>query len=329
MKNIFKKLKGTGLNVAVLVIAIAVFAVAFMALNGLAAAQKPPTIRVLAPSRNIAIGETITAADLVEKTVYEDENAQLYIPAEAAGELIGGTAALPLRKGHPILRDQVMARAAGALRLSAILSEYPDHSLFPVRIDASNVSAPDIDAFLPGDLVGLTVVIDRRPQEPVTATPDPFDPFGLSVPTIISSTTPLGGEDEEGLEADTAEALDRTGPPLAKDLFPQGIRVVMVEGQTERVEADPDNPGAAPSYARPAGAETLILLVPNDAREALALALQQGAQLFVSLLAHADGADLTPGFTYWDFEDQFRADRVESLDSAEPQTVSDTTSGNN
>jgi hypothetical protein len=56
----------------------------------------------------------------------------------------------------------------------------------------------------------------------------------------------------------------------------------------------------------------LILLVPNAAREVLSLALQQGDRLVVSLMARGED-DPTAGFTYWDFEDLFKADREEVL----------------
>jgi hypothetical protein len=59
--------------------------------------------------------------------------------------------------------------------------------------------------------------------------------------------------------------------------------------------------------------ELLILLVPNLDREQLALTVQRADQVFVSLLARGDGGGVTPGFTYWDFEDLFKADRERSM----------------
>ncbi len=44
----------------------------------------------------------------------------------------------------------------------------------------------------------------------------------------------------------------------------------------------------------------------------LSLALQQGDRLVVSLMARGED-DPTAGFTYWDFEDLFKADREEVL----------------
>jgi hypothetical protein len=126
---------------------------------------------------------------------------------------------------------------------------------------------------------------------------------------VISSTLPL----EQTNEREATETLDQTGPPLAKDLFSQGVRVVMVEGKVEPVQTDPNNPKPSPVFNPGPAAETLILLIPNEAREALALAMQQGAQIFISLLAHAEADAITPGFTYWDFEDLFAADRAKVL----------------
>lgn len=315
--HLLKRFKESGLNLLVLGVSVAVFLGAFCALTGLAGARTPPTITILAAGRNIDIGEPITAAVLVEKTVYEDENSLLYIPVEQAADVIGGLAALPIRAGQPVLRDAIVAPAGNGFRLSAVLSEYPNHSLFPLPIDASNVIAPGVEAFLPGDLVGVTVVIDRRPQPP--ATPEAGATGLGTTPQVISSTLPLGQVNE----GESEETLDQTGPPLAKDLFPQGVRVVMVEGKVEPVQPDADNPNASPVFNPGPAAETLILLIPNETREELALAMQQGAQIFISLLAHVEADEITPGFTYWDFEDLFVADRAKVLggEAAEPTPV--------
>ena len=56
----------------------------------------------------------------------------------------------------------------------------------------------------------------------------------------------------------------------------------------------------------------LILLVPNESREVLSLALQQSDRLVVSLMARGDEIP-SAGFTYWDFEDLFKQDREEVL----------------
>jgi hypothetical protein len=56
----------------------------------------------------------------------------------------------------------------------------------------------------------------------------------------------------------------------------------------------------------------LMLLVPNESREVLSLALQQGDRLVVSLMARGEESP-TAGFTYWDFEDLFKSDREDVL----------------
>ncbi|NUM45693.1 MAG: hypothetical protein HUU38_13400 [Anaerolineales bacterium] len=297
-----KRLATSGLNFAVLGISILVFLVSFFALNSLAAAQRPPTLTVLAAARDLPIGHPLTAADLVEKTVYADDNAALYIPAEEVPDLIGGITALPMYAGQPIFRSSVLAPAGEGFRLSAFLAEYPDHSLFPLPLSENNITAPDAASFLPGDLIGITVVIAGRPQPPATPTPSSGSWLPTPVLTRTLSLTP-------GPEADLTEALDRTFPPLAKDLFPQGVRVIAIEGLPQPVSSNDPN---APVFVSAPQDQRLILLIPNASREPLSLALQQGAQLFISLLARGDEG-VTPGFTYWDFEDLFRADREEAL----------------
>jgi hypothetical protein len=112
-------------------------------------------------------------------------------------------------------------------------------------------------------------------------------------------------------EAALSEALSRALPPLAKDLFPMGVRVIAVQG----LPPSPDSTAASDassSFTTVSQARMLILLVPNASREVLSLALQQGDKLVVSLLARGDETP-TAGFTYWDFEDLFKADREEVL----------------
>lgn len=297
-----KRLATSGLNFAVLGLSILVFLVSFFALNSLAAAQRPPTLTVLAAARDLPLGQPLTVADLVEKTVYADDNAALYIPAEEAPDLIGGIPALPIYAGQPIFRSSVLAPAGEGFRLSAFLAEYPDHSLFPLPLSENNITALDAASFLPGDLIGITVVIAGRPQPPATPTPS----RGSWLPTpVLTQTLPS----TPNPETDLTEALDRTFPPLAKDLFPQGVRVIAIEGLPQPVSNDDPN---APVFVSGPQDQRLILLIPNASREPLSLALQQGAQLFISLLARGEEG-VTPGFTYWDFEDLFRADREEVL----------------
>jgi hypothetical protein len=321
-----KRLAASGINLAVLVVAVVVFLGAFLALNGLAAAQKPPTLTILAAARDLPIGQVLTATDLIEKTVYVDETAALYIPADQAAEVLGGVTALPAYAGQPIFRTAVIAPVGEGFRLAAALAEYPDMSLFPLPLAAANVIAPDAAAFLPGDLVGITVVIGVRPPPPATPTPfssavtipgptllDATPIVPLSTGTVYSTTLQMPLLETE---SDDAAALDRSAPPLAKDLFPQGVMVIAVQGlpQTQPASGSAD-PGAA-VFAAPPEPKLLVLLVPNAAREQLALGLQRADRVFVSLLARGDAEGVTPGFTYWDFEDLFKADREQALEAA-------------
>ena len=312
-----KRLANSGINLGVIIVAVVVFLLTFFALNGLAAAQKPATVTVLAVTRNIQIGEVITSADLVEKTVYEDGNTSLYIPVEQAGDVVGGVVALPLRAGQPVFRDMVVALAGEEFRLSAALGQFPDYSLFPLPLEASNVIAPESGSFLPGDLIGVTVVIGTRPQPPATPTPDVYSFMPAPVITSTLPNTFIETETEE------AEAQARSYPPLAKDLFPQGILVIAVQGlpQPTVAEGETGDVNNQPVFAGMPQQKLLILLVPNQAREQLALSMQRADQVFVSLLVRGDENSLTPGFTYWDFEDLFKADREQYLDSSGPATA--------
>ncbi|WKZ36209.1 MAG: hypothetical protein QY332_21615 [Anaerolineales bacterium] len=295
-----KRIASTGVNLVVLGVSVGIFLVAFIALNALGAAQKPPTISVLSATRDLNIGDVIMANDLAVKTVFQDDNASLYIPGEEVTGVVGGVVAQPIFNGQPIFRSAILAQAAEGTRLSAVLAQFPGHSLFPLPLDAMNLVSPDAEAFLPGDLIGVTVVISTRPQQMSTPTPMPelvIDP-GYVEPTIQPSP----------LELEQADAINRSFPPLAKDLFPMGVRVIAVQGLPQQTESSEDS-GSFNLDTQP---KMLILLVPNESREVLSLALQQGDRLVVSLMARGDEVP-SAGFTYWDFEDLFKQDREEVL----------------
>ncbi len=298
-----KRIASTGVNLVVLGVSVGIFLVAFIALNAVGAAQKPPTISVLSATRDLNIGDVITANDLAVKTVFQDDNASLYIPGEEVTGVVGGIVAQPIGNGQPVFRNAIVAQAAEGTRLSAVLAQFPGHSLFPLPLDAMNLVAPDAEAFLPGDLIGVTVVISTRPQQMSTPTPMPelvIDP-GYVEPTVQPSP----------LELEQADAMNRTFPPLAKDLFPMGVRVISVQG----LPAQTDSTGTSDSgssFNLDSQQKMLILLVPNESREVLSLALQQGDRLVVSLMARGDETP-SSGFTYWDFEDLFKSDREEVL----------------
>lgn len=84
-----KRIASTGVNLVVLGVSVGIFLVAFIALNALGAAQKPPTISVLSATRDLNIGDVIAANDLAVKTVFQDDNASLYIPGEEVTGVVG------------------------------------------------------------------------------------------------------------------------------------------------------------------------------------------------------------------------------------------------
>ncbi len=219
-----KRIASTGLNLVVLGVSVGIFLIAFIALNALGAAQKPPTISVLSATRDLNIGDVITPNDLAVKTVFQDDNAGLYIPGEEVTGVVGGVVAQPIFNGQPIFRSAIVAQAAEGTRLSAVLAKYPGYSMFPLPLDAMNLVAPDAQSFLPGDLVGVTVVISSRPQQMATPTAMPE----LIINGIQPTATPAPQEVAQ------ASALSRALPPLAKDLFPMGVRVISVQGLPQK-----------------------------------------------------------------------------------------------
>ncbi|MBL0345807.1 SAF domain-containing protein [Candidatus Villigracilis affinis] len=120
-----KRIASTGVNLVVLGVSVGIFLVAFIALNALGAAQKPPTISVLSATHDLNIGDVITANDLAVKTVFQDDNASLYIPGEEVTGVVGGIVAQPIGSGQPIFRNAIVASAAEGTRLSAVLAQFP------------------------------------------------------------------------------------------------------------------------------------------------------------------------------------------------------------
>ena len=122
-----KRIANTGVNLVVLGVSVAIFLVAFFALSALGASGRPPTLEVLSATRDLNIGEVITANDLIVKKVFQDDNAALYIPGEEATGVVGGIVAQPIFNGQPIFRTAIIAQAAEGTRLSAVLAKYPGY----------------------------------------------------------------------------------------------------------------------------------------------------------------------------------------------------------
>lgn len=312
--NFFRRIGGAGVNVGVLVISIAVFFIALFAVMGIANSQKPATVEILAAAHNLNVGDRLTSNDFVVKTVFVDDNAAMYIEANEneIASTLNGIVVIPMFVGQPIQRTSIVAGSAESARLSAVLASYPQGgSLFPLPLDFANVVAPNVDSFKPGDLINITVVISSRPQPPSTPTVMPEfitgdEPYLPVAPQVIATTIPME------TELDKAKAL--LYPPMSKDMFPEGIRVVEVQGGTELVDpaaAEQDTVDPAAGYIDFNKPKVLVLLVPDDKREELSLALQEGDLLVVSLLATGD-ENPTTGFSYWDYEELLKSDREEA-----------------
>jgi len=315
--NALKRLASLGGNMMVLVISLAVFVVAFFVMLSVSESQKVPTIQVLIAAHDLNVGDVIKAEDIATKTVYQDDLANLYINSDEQGvsSILDGLVTIPMVAGQPIMKSAVIAQAADGTRLSAALVHYPSgNSLFPLPMDLPNIVAPNIESFMSGDMVSITLVISSRPQEQLTSTPEPaFVPGGSFIAATPTAAAPQ--------ETAKTSAENRTFPPLAKDLFPAGVRVISIQGLPEKVVTPEASSGSAITgsgsdnsnmFADTNKPHVLVLLIPDSAREELALALKEGDMIVVSLIK--DGQpDPSAGFTYWDFEDLFKSDRNHAL----------------
>ena len=217
-----------------------------------------------------------------------------------------------------------MAPAAQGIRISAILAKNPGFGIFPLPLDKSNIIAPSANSLMPGDLIDLTLVISARPQPIDTPTPEASYYYNPANPSLaIPSPTALPTLTSADSAKRAADA--RTYPPLAKSLLPGGVRVVAVQGLPRNGTntnqnnisggngSNQSNSSNSPSdYANYSQPKILLLMVPLDQIETLALSLQEGDLVVVSLLAKSADKP-TPGFTYWDLEQLIRKDRQQVL----------------
>jgi hypothetical protein len=234
--------------------------------------------------------------------VYEDTRNAYYIPAAEADKLIGGYVTIPVMSGQPIMRQNVIAEAGIGDRLSAILVHYgKGFRLFTLHLDQPNIVAAGIEGYNPGDLIGITLTIVTRPQAPTTPTPTTSPTLTVVTPTpqVIDTTI--------------QDANSRIWPPIAKDLFPQGVRVVAVYGKPQPQPAvTPDSSTVYQSSSTQVQPQYLVLLVPDSDVELLSLALTSGDKLYISLMVK--GSDTpTTGFSFWDLEDWMKSDRDKIL----------------
>jgi len=307
MAKLSERLAKAGVNTVVILIAIVVFIAAFVALIAFGNASRPATIEILAASRDLSIGDTLAANDLVTITVYKDQLANQYIPPDQADRVVGGYTALPIHSGQPVMRNSIIAPAGIGTRLSAVLAKYPGYSLFPLPLDVQNVDAAEADSYMPGDLVSVTIVIATRPQSPTTPTPE------ISNGTSINPTPqPVATSAENALQ----DALNRGYPPMAKNIFPQGVMVIAVQGLPVQTVSQNPVSGSSSSNSNSSSIsqvdinqpKRLILLIPSESVEPLALSLQFGDMLIVSMVTSGH-PNQTTGFSYWDLEELFRLER--------------------
>jgi hypothetical protein len=272
-------------GLGVVAVSAAVFVAAFLLLQSISAAARPPEVELLAAARDLPAGTTLTEEDLRIIRAFRDEASAAFVPAEEITRTVGGLLAMPVQAGNPIPRDALLA-PAGA-RFSALLADVPGYAAFPLFLDEPNVASPPVETFRPGDVVGVLAVVAHEPARlEAPAVPE--------LPSVVPQPTPTV----------TPAPLTTTLPvtlriPVAKSLFPQGIRVLVTL-----------SPRTDPELGTVSDRPALILLVPAGELERLALVLQQAERIFVVHLGRAEGLpERTPAFTFDDFLAQMEEDR--------------------
>lgn len=300
-----------GTNWLVLIGAVVVGILAFVAALAVGNSQKPATLTVFVASRDLKVGDVIQQGDLSKATVFEDSRSSYYIPSDQADTLIGGWVTVPVFAGQPITRQSVIAPAGVGERLSASLAEYgTGYRLFTIPLDVSNIVSPGVEGFNPGDLIGVTMSISSRPQALETATPT------LSPEMEAAPLAPLAPVNQ-----DEADAASRVYPPFAVDLFPGGLRVIATYGRPTSVQPEPTSVADQSSMYMASASQDLpqflIVLVPQDKVEELSFALMGSDKVYITLMAA--GSDVsTTSFSYWDLEDMLKTEREDALGGGQP-----------
>ena len=304
--NRFRSLGSLGANATVLVVAIAVFVVAFLGLTAYGNSVKPDVVRVMVLNRDVNPGEVLQPADLQPAPVFADALTKAYVREEEAGDVVGKVVLVPQRTGQPLLKGSVLAPSSVSERLAGILEE--GHTLFPLPLSNNNVVAPRIEDFYPGDHLMVTIVVEQKP------TSLDLNQFGT---TAQPTPTPVPVYEEAvELGVDLSADLARVRPPVAKILNPKGVRVVAVYGKpmVQPVSTDGEGDTAAQPVIVQEDDPLLLLDVPVEEAEALAFALAKGDAIFVSIIGRVDAQpDHTVGFTYDDFEKLLTDERAQAI----------------
>jgi len=287
------------------VIALLVFLCALGGFVTAIKANKPPKVEVLAATRDLQPGDIIAAGDLQTTEVYDDARASAYIPADRQEDIVGGIVLQPFAAGDPLTKLGVAAAGTVDSRLAGLLTDFPDYAIFPLPLDLQNITAPEINSFNVGDVITLTVVIGERPSVP--RDPDKFNEYyqnGFLLPGAEATPAPVPVTTPEPTP-DFMDYTERGKPPVAKTITTEGYRVVAVMGKvTNNTTENQDMTTYTMDVTPPR--PVLMLLVPQDQIEEVALAVSQG-EVFVSLALHVKATE--GGFSYWDFEQMLKEER--------------------
>ena len=272
-------------------------------------AQRPPQIEVLAAARDLPLGTRIGPDDITTIQVYQDQRAGLYFVPEQESELVGTYTTRPFGKGEPFVRSGVLT----GNRLAALLVQDPETTLFPLPLELSNVIAGAPSSYQIGDTVGLAVVFPERPRKPTSPetlymAPQITPPFAATevppLPPVTLTPTPTPGAETPYEE--------RGIPPVVRTLSPG--RVVLVTGLPTPPPLEDEGGYTVTTYQEPI---VLWVTVSQEEVELLTLALARG-MVFVYLV-HPEASERPGGFSYWDFEEMLRSERLDQIRAATPQ----------
>lgn len=130
-----------------------VFVGAFLLLLSVGRAARPPETAVLVAARDLRAGVPLEAKDLTTLSVALDPALkETVIPAARQAEVVGRILTRPVPKGKPLPADAVVAPP----RLPALVPE--GFVLQALPLGRSNIIAPPVSFFRPGDRIALTVV---------------------------------------------------------------------------------------------------------------------------------------------------------------------------
>ncbi len=312
-------------------VGLLLFVGAFVAILLVGNILNPPPFRVAVAVRDLQPYTILTEQDLViDEMRMSTVVARRLVHEYELDRYIGHMVVEPIYKGEPLRRNAlVSAENPWAVYHLSLALEEPDQVAIVVPVDQD--SAPQ--QIKAGDYVDLVLGIPNGffttggfQAVPFEAGTSPTATEQSALPPVIAPggatalpTSPITGTE---VQEEYGELLPEVNPPLAKAVL-RGVRVLAVQHKNVPNPSygasmtSSQAEGQAQTPYLPGPVETLTLLIPRDAEELVAFALDNGT-VRIALVSHAAVAsgmsdEPTTGILWEDLQRFFQEERLRAL----------------